>query len=93
MLNALTAVILPSDRFSAMSLPHLAVLNALTSITLSGVPTASDETLRLVGQRHPAVAVLSLSACAALTGSAWAQYNAFPALRSLTLDGCDSVTG
>lgn len=93
MLNALTAVILPSDRFSAMSLPHLAVLNALTSITLSGVPTASDETLRLVGQRHPAVAVLSLSACAALTGSAWAHHNAFPALRSLTLDGCDSVTG
>jgi hypothetical protein len=68
-------------------------LAALTSITFSGVPTVSDETLRLVGQRHSAMAVLSLSSCAAVTGSGLGQHGAFPALRSLLLDSCDSVTG
>ena len=73
--------------------PHPAALSALTTITLSGVPTVSDETLRLVGQRHSAVAALLLCGCAAVMGSGLGQHGAFPALRSLVLDGCDSVTG
>lgn len=70
-----------------------AALDGLTSISLSGVPTMSDETLRMVGQRHPAVATLSLALCAAVTAGGLGQQGAFPALRCLALDGCDSVSG
>ena len=57
------------------------------------MPTVSDETLRMVGQRHPAVATLSLALCAAVTAGGLGQQGAFPALRCLALDGCDSVSG
>lgn len=74
-------------------LPPLAALPALTSLTLSGVPNASDETLRLVGQRHAALAALSLTACSALNGSGLSQAGSFPALRRLSVDHCDALTG
>ena len=70
-----------------------APLPALTHLSLAGVPGASDETVRLVGQRHPAVARLALASCGALTALGWASHGAYAALRRLSLDSCDSVTG
>lgn len=73
--------------------PTAAPLPCLTHLSLAVVPGASDETLRLVGQRHPGVARMALAACAALTANGWAAHGAYAALRCLSLDCCDSVTG
>lgn len=84
---------LPTEPPAALPPSRPAALGALTSLSLSGVPTVSDETLRLVGQRHPRVASLALAACGAVTGGGLGQHGAYPALRSLSLDACDAVTG
>lgn len=70
-----------------------AVLNALTSLSLTSVPNASDETMRMLGQRHPALALLSLSGCGALTGAGLSVHGSFAALRCLSVEFCDSLTG
>ena len=73
--------------------PAAAALPALTSITLHTVPTLSDETLHMVGQRHLAVASLAVHSCGALTGLGLGAQGAYPALRSLAVEFCDAVTG
>lgn len=56
------------------------------------MPSATDDTLRLVGQRHP-VQALHLKQCAALTGSNLAQHGSYSALRRLSLETCDLING
>ena len=70
-----------------------AALPSLTTVSLASVPNASDDTLRLLGQRHPAVASLALASCGGVTGSGLGAHGAFRALRTLSFDFCDSLTG
>lgn len=69
------------------------MLPALTSLSFSAVPCLTDETLRLAGQRHPALASLALASCGALTGAHLGQHGAFAVLRCLAIECCDTITG
>lgn len=73
--------------------PGRAALPALTSVTLTTVPNASDETLCLLGQRHKSVERLSLAGCGAVSGAGLAARGGYGALRCLSVQFCDALVG
>ena len=68
-------------------------LPTLTSLSLAGVSHVTDDTLRAVGLRHAGLQTLAVLGCPALTGDRLATNHGFRALRTLTVESCDGITG